>query len=417
MWVFLLVSIGRIGELVPVLSGLPLAKITLGLALIVLITKWNLLPSTGVFSLSLARTGAALIALVILSIPFSVWLRPSVTFFYRELPTLILTVVLLCKVSYDWRSLRSLFLALVVSGAALAMVTLVGFSGGRAGVDTMYDQNDLAYVLVTTFPLALAFFFVATTRGKRLLFLGIAAGLVTATLLTASRGGFGALIAASAIIVLDTGKLRENARNGGKRLRKVLLASLIFGCLAAVAWPLLPVEHQERLSSILNLESDYNFDPNNDRGRGQIWERGLTAIAERPLGYGIAAHQMVDLRFGGRGQAAHSSFIQIAVELGVLGAILLLRVYALSFFGLGKARKALATAVNRTPVQEEQSVFFRMLQASLVGNLVAGLFLTMAYAATLWTIVALVMGCLALSQPTARREQTARLNNLPHARG
>jgi hypothetical protein len=231
MWVFLLVSIGRIGELVPLLSGLPLAKIALGLALIVLITRWNTFPSTTVFSLSLARTCAALVVLVILSIPFSVWLRPSVTFFYRELPTMILTVVLICKLSYDWRSVRSLILALVVSGAALAVVTLVGFSGGRAGVDTMYDQNDLAYVLVTAFPLALAFFFVSTTAKKRLLFLGIAAGMVTATLLTASRGGFVALIAASLVIVLDTGKL--NTRNSGKRLRKVVLASLIFGCIAA----------------------------------------------------------------------------------------------------------------------------------------------------------------------------------------
>jgi O-antigen ligase len=412
MWVFLLVSIGRIGELVPLLSGLPLAKIALGLALIVLITKWNTLPATTAFSLSLARTCAALVVLVILSIPFSVWLRPSVTFFYRELPTMILTVVLICRLSYDWRSVRSLILALVVSGAALAVVTLVGFSGGRAGVDTMYDQNDLAYVLVTAFPLALAFFFVSTTAKKRLLFLGIAAGMVTATLLTASRGGFVALIAASLVIVLDTGKL--NTRNSGKRLRKVVLASLIFGCIAAAAWPLLPVEHQQRLSSILNLEQDYNFDPNNDRGRSQIWERGLSAVAERPLGYGIAAHQMVDLRFGGRGQAAHNSFIQIAIELGVLGAILLLRVYWLCFFGLGKARKALATTTNRTPGQEEQSVFFRMLQASLVGNLVAGAFLTMAYASTLWTIVALVMGCLALS-PTVRQGPVARRGSGPGA--
>jgi O-antigen ligase len=191
----------------------------------------------------------------------------------------------------------------------------------------------------------------------------------------------------------------------------MLLSLFVAACVAAVAWPLLPVEHQQRLASIVDLESDYNMDPNNDRGRGQIWERGMRAVAERPWGYGVQAHQMVDLRFGGRGAAAHNSFVEIAVELGVLGAVLLLRVYAQSFFGLGRIRKSLALEANRTPTQDEQAVFYRMLQAGLVANLVAGFFLTMAYASTLWALVAVTMSCLALHAPA--REPKIRRALLP----
>jgi O-antigen ligase len=257
----------------------------------------------------------------------------------------------------------------------------------------------------------LAFFFTASSFKKRAAFAVVVGALVTTVLLTASRGGFIALVGAAIVIALDNGKLGAKRSSAGSRIRAALLSLFVVACVGAVSWPLLPVEHQDRLASIFELESDYNMDPNNDRGRSQIWERGMRAVAERPWGYGVQAHQMVDLRFGGRGAAAHNSFVEIAVELGVLGALLLLRVYAQSFFGLGKLRKALALEPNRTPTQNEQAVFYRMLQAGVTANMIAGFFLTMAYSIALWATVAVAMSCMALHAPA--REQNIRRALVP----
>ena len=43
-WAFLLIAVGRVGELVPGLASLPLAKISMGIGLMLLIAKWKRLP-------------------------------------------------------------------------------------------------------------------------------------------------------------------------------------------------------------------------------------------------------------------------------------------------------------------------------------------------------------------------------------
>ena len=413
VWGFILVSVGRIGEVIPGLSVLPLAKIMLGLSVIALMTKWSSLPAVGVTSLSLFKTIMVLAALVLVSVPFSIWPGQSVVFLYQQFPVLILTVVLICKLSYEWTSVRNLLLVLVVSGALLAVPALQGYSGGRARVDSMYDTNDLAYILVTIFPLALGFFLVARSKSKRLLALAVTVALVATILLTSSRGGFLALIAATTLILIDNGKFELDRGPGAAsvhtrrrkgRLSKVMLAVFVCACLSAVVWPMLPDQHQQRILSVLNLESDYNLDPENDKGRLQIWQRGADALVARPFGYGVNASLMVDLRFGGRMMAPHSSLMEVGVELGVLGAYLFLQTYALAYFGLGRARRRLQMQGDGSDgeLKREQSVFFRMLQASLVGNLIAGLFLTLAYATILWAIVAIAMGCLSLSPAAAK---------------
>jgi hypothetical protein len=399
--VFLLVGVGRVGEIIPGLAGVPLVKVALGVAIISLISGWKSLPPMHPAIAPAVTNAKWLMFFVFLSVPFSIWPGPSVAFLYQVLPVILVALILFCKLSGSWISMRKVLLAILASGVALAFTALLGYAGGRIEVASMYDTNDLAYVLVSIFPLALGFAFTAQTKQKRLFFLGVALAFVASILLTSSRGGLLGLISTAIILVLHTGKLPDADEEGAKREKKKRL-SRIFGslfafvCVALLAWPMLPPKTQERLGSVLALGQDYNLDPKNVTGRSQIWKRGMTALKKRPIGYGANAFRMVDLKFGGRMLDAHSSLVKVSVELGVIAFLLYLRMYYLVYRALGRARALLESLSAPTPEREQQATFCRMLQACLIGNFIAGAFLSMCYAVVLWATMGVALGVISL---------------------
>jgi hypothetical protein len=399
--VFLLVAVGRVGEIIPGLSAIPLVKIALGVAIIGLISGWKSLPQLHGAAQPAANNAKWLIFFVLLSLPFSIWPGPSFAFLYQVLPVLVVALILFCKLSGSWISMRKVLLALTMAGAALGFTALSGYAGGRIEVASMYDTNDLAYVLVTIFPLTLGFAFSAQTKMKKFLFLGLALAFVASILLTSSRGGLLGLVAVATIVVLHTGQLADAGAEGAKRAKKKRL-SRIFGslfavvCVALLAWPMLPPETQNRLSSVLSLGKDYNMDPKNDTGRSQIWKRGMTALKKRPLGYGVNSFKMVDLKFGGRMLDAHSSLVKVSVELGVIAFLFYLRMYILVYRALARARALLEALPAPRIEQQHQATFCRMLQASLIGNFIAGAFLSMCYVVVLWATLGVALGVISL---------------------
>jgi len=400
-WIFALVAVGRVGEIVPGLSGIPLVKVALGIAIIGLMSGWKALPTLPPAAVPPVRNAAWLMVIAIVSVPFSFWIGPSVAFLYQILPVLLVAMIMFCKLSGHWMSLRTVLLAMCCAGAALGLTALSGYVGGRIEVASMYDTNDLAYVLVTLYPLTLGFALTANTKKRRLIFFGLAGAFIVSILLTSSRGGLLGLTAATALVVLHTGSIPDPGADAAKKAKKKRLsrifASLIaVVCAGLVTWPMLPAETRQRLSSVLALGNDYNLNPDDDTGRTQIWKRNLNALKGRPLGFGVNSFRMVDLKHGGRMLAPHSSLVQVAVELGVLGFILYLRMYYLVFRGLGRARKVLEDLAAPSLENRQQAVFCRMLQACLIGNFVSGAFLSMAYVVVLWSTMGLALGCIAL---------------------
>ncbi len=254
----------------------------------------------------------------------------------------------------------------------------------------MYDTNDLAYVLVTVFPLAIAFFFNARSKLGRLSFGLSGCMILGALLLTQSRGAFLGLL-----FVILLGCLVQ-FRVPKKDTRKKKFLSLVgVAVLGAIVWTQLPHDARERFATVLDLGHDYNLDPTNDKSRGQIWTRGFQATLDRPFGYGPWSFSMVDYRYGGRMMAPHNSYMEALVELGVVGLFLFLRMYFLAFKGLQDVRRVLIVPTI-TERQREQAVFARAIQLSLAGNAVAGFFLSMTYATVLWTTFGVAMGLMAL---------------------
>jgi O-antigen ligase len=401
--VFLLTAIGRIGELIPGLGSVPLAKISMGIGVILLIAVWKRLPKLNAAATPFARTAFALVGLAVITAPFSIWPGMTLLFFTTQLPVIAAAVVVCCKISYTWDHLRGIMRLLVGAAVGLAFVAMLAFHGGRASVGNDYDTNDLAYVLVTILPLALAFTLVAKTKAMILVNAGICILLLAALLLTSSRGGLFGLVAMLAVLIAKPLKRPQHA----KPRNRIVLPAIGLVCASMLAWACLPAETQERLSSVLQLTSDYNLDTTNRDSRSAIWERGFSAVLQRPVGYGVHSYEMVDVRMGGKFRAPHNSYLQVLVELGVLGLLFFSRMYLLSWRALQRMRRHLL-ALAPSEKHDQMLVFGRMLQVALVGNAVSGFFLSMAYSATLWVLFAAVIACVSLVAPKSARPPQVR---------
>ena len=380
----------------PGLGSLPLAKMAMGIGVTLLIVKWKRLPKLSASTAPFSRTALALVALAVVTAPFSIWPGVSVQFLTLQLPIMAAAVIMCCKISYTWDVLREILRTLVVAAVALALAALSAFHGGRASATSSYDPNDLAYVLLSTLPLALAFALTARTKVKRLINAGVCAVLLIALLLTSSRGGFFGLVAMLAVIVLIPLRRPQD----GKSRNRIVLPVVGLLCASMLVWSYLPAETRDRLSSVLQLGSDYNMDTTNSSSRSAIWKRNFAAALRRPVGYGVNAFPMVDMRTGGKFKTAHNSYLEVLVELGFLGLLLFMRMYVLSWRALKRVRQSLLAAV---PSEEHDQVlvFARMLQVALVGNAVSGFFLSMAYNMLLWVLFAVVIACASLVAATS----------------
>jgi O-antigen ligase len=392
---FLLIAVGRVGELIPGLGALPLARVAMGVGVVILFVRWKQLPKIAPSAMPILRAGLALTVLAALTAPFSIWLGQSVGFLFQQLPVLAATVIVGSKLSSDWWELRRVVQAVILSGVALAATAVAGFHGERASSGMTYDTNDLAYLLVSVLPLMLAFLLNSKTLKRRVLSAGVLGVVVIALLLTSSRGGFlGLLAVLSALIVMQIRppKPRPDATKSRNRVFPTLIGVL---AVSALIWPYLPEATRSRLETIVELGNDYNMDTENEHSRSSIWERNFSASLRRPIGYGVGSFPMVDIRNGGRFMAPHNSYLQILVELGFLGLFFFLRLYFLCWRALKQARSSLLS-LPATDERDQMVVLARMLQISLIGNAVAGFFLSMAYSIILWTLVAVVVGCVSL---------------------
>jgi O-antigen ligase len=400
-WTFIVVAVGRIAEVIPVLSFIPLAKITLFVWLIAVL-RLPKRKGVSLVSLPIGATALMLFMWGMVSFSFSISLVASWHFFVINGVILFISYVLMSKTITNWKIVRGTLLSFVVCAAMLSAVTLLSYGGGRAAFGTMYDTNDLAYNLVTILPIALAF--TVTSSGiRRITFAGTTVVVLAAALLTQSRGGVLGLLSVVLFLILRPLSLPEpdaslKMKRGGALVRLIVVCTV-----AALTWAVLPTETKARFATISNLDADYNTDQSNLHSRSSIWTRNLTALMSRPIGFGLNAFPVADVRNGGAYMTAHNSLILILVELGFVGLFFYLRMYFLAWKGLSKIENSDESAAEVV----EQALFARALQMSLLANFVAGFFLSMSYSYVLWLLMATITVFFMLKQP-ARSGYTIR---------
>jgi putative inorganic carbon (hco3(-)) transporter len=384
MSAYIVVAVGRIGDLLPWLQQIPLAKVVVVLAIISAIRLRGDRPWTTWKKIPPARLAVVLMSITTLSIVFSVLRSATLETIIGTVLAVVTSLVLTIMASRDWTSVKTILHGTVLASVVLVITAFGSAYAGRAGSSKSYDPNDFAFVLVGLLPLVLTFG-VVSQKAKRLVYFAVA-GLVTlAILLTESRGGllgmiFDVVAMTFLLPVARRGQLQFHTSKS-KVITRVVLLTLI----GVIGWKSLPEAARVRLDTITQLESDYNANVSQG-GRVAIWTRNLPLVLVRPWGYGAGSFPAVDGLFaGGKYRAPHNTFLQALVELGVLGFVMFISTIVSSLRYLRVP--ADPRPVNAIP--DEPRAFARALGIGLLGLCISGFFLSELYANVFWTFVTL----------------------------
>lgn len=339
----------------------------------------------------LARLTLAYWLFMILTMPFALWPGLSVGNIRYFLPGVALVVTtLLCAPERRTVHMlqRTLVFATVIYAAYVRLFGRV-FGEGRleAGIG-MYDSNDMAALFALAFPLALGL--ARSERGAVRVAAAISAVLfVMLILASGSRGGLIGLGAGAAVFAFG---MRGT-------IRAVAVGSFAVGL---VGLSIFSPAFNERLSSITDLEDDYNL--THEVGRKAVWTRGGGYILDNPLlGVGVGNFPIAEgdwfeeFYHGTRGAKwsnAHNAYIQAYAELGIIGGSLFV---ALLVYGMRRSWRLWRGVRLQQGGIAHRPEFF----ASLAAFMVCGVFLSHAYFLPLLALLGIIASADRLVPPAA----------------
>ncbi len=265
-------------------------------------------------------------------------------------------------------------------GVAVLAIT----SEGRGSGSFLGDENDLALVVVVALPYA---YFLAQSNQRRmwgrLAFIGAAIVLTGAAIVSESRGGFLALVAAAG------GCLWYSKR----RLR----AAAILLILALGSIPFLSSNYVEEMQSIT--------DPTDSTREARLysWRLGWKMFKDNPV-FGVGAGnypwrvQEYEIRsnewnpgdklHGGR--VAHSLYFTLLPEYGLVGTaiyLLILVIMIQRYIRLNRRFKALGAPYD----EGDLAMLSRAAGPALLGFLVGATFISVLYYPMFWLLIGFLL--------------------------
>ena len=383
--VFIATAVGRVHELFPALAPLKptLLASLLGIALFTIhqsgSRRIGLLrsPTTLCLLAFLGWCGLSVIGALNNGVAFQAWID--------LFATVTMSVVLAGSVRRlrDVERLTLVYFGVVALyvGVVLARIQLTG-DNWRLSNLYYYDANDLAALIASAIPLG--FYFALDRRHvwlRVLSVLGLAI-LATGLIRSGSRGGFLAATAMGLYVLFGFTTVPARARVAGL----LVIVAVIMTTASEQYWT--------AMRTMLAPEQDYNA--TSEGGRIKIWRRGLEYIETRPVfGVGAANFPVAEgtisslaknaaRGIGVRWGAAHNSFIQVAAELGIPGLLIFVAWLVSAFRSLRRAGRR--PAIPRRP-EDDPARMAQALTASLVGFVVASVFLSLAYTDMLYVLV------------------------------
>ncbi|HYU89168.1 MAG TPA: O-antigen ligase family protein [Gemmatimonadales bacterium] len=397
---YVLTVVGRVHQLFSVLEPFRLALLTAGLGIVLYLLDGSRARRLGpILRLRTTRCVLGLALWMAFSIPGALWPGGAFQEFTDEFAKAAIMYVVLAAAPRGFLDVERLTFAYLVAVGTYATVVLSRFSVGadqwRLASLYYYDANDFAALTVMALPLAVYFVVRRGQLWRRLAGATAAVLLAVGFIWAGSRGGFLALLAVGAFLLLRYRAIRVRWR--------VSIAAVITLVFAATATD----TYWEKMSTIVQPKDDYNVTGN--EGRVQVWTRGLGYMMQHPvLGVGAGnfptaegtISPLVRTAPTGRGirwGAAHNSLVQVGAELGVPGLMLFVVM-------LGSAFRALRDVARSNPPRttREHSAppaqLAQALTASLVGYAVGGFFLSLAYRDLLYVLLGLVVGLAKVSR-------------------
>ena len=324
------------------------------------------------------------------TLPFSLFFEASVPLYARVMKIILMTfvVAMLVKSREDIeRLVWVLALSLGYYGAKGGLFTLRSGGGHRVwGPEGTFigDNNAIALALIMSIPLMLYLHQRSTRRVVRLGLLAMMLLSALAALGSYSRGGFVA-IAAMAVFLLY--KSRKKLAVGGMVLLSAPMLLLF-----------MPQRWMSRMDTIDNYELDASA-----QGRLNAWAMAVRLARERFVGGGFEIYEpSVFAAYAPNPldvHAAHSIYFQVLGEHGFFGLGLYLLLGILTWrTGSRIIRQARADA----SLQWAGDLAI-MLQTSLVGFMVGGAFLSLAYFDVPYYLMCALVATRRLIEPPAAR--------------
>jgi O-antigen ligase len=379
-----IILVGRPQDYIPALAALRPAFV-LTFASLVLAVVQNQGGDTSPFRRRETKLFLFFVAAMMVSTPFGIYPRRSFEYLVGYVVNVIFFLLFVHHV-HSVARFKQIVLTLVITALAFATLGLSQgefYDGRYATVSTMFDPNDLGFVVISLLAFPLIALLGRFSIGSKLLaMVAVMCGLLL-VLFSGSRGG---LLGLATFLLLF---LVLPVSSVGKP-RKVLIIVV----LAAVTVLNADKINVERYLTIREIGQDYNV--TDEEGRAMVWKRGLDIFRMHPLtGVGVEnfgeaiGTVRLEMNERPRWQAAHNSYLQVLAETGILGsfAFLALLISSLStLLTLARRRQALAgTGLESVPV---------LLLVGLVAQLVTAFFLSQAYS---------VLFCLTVAVPAALR--------------
>lgn len=328
----------------------------------------------------------------LLSIPFAInrqeaWAEFSGTF----IRCIVIFIVMINVVRTEARLKGLLFLALAssiwlsveaINDYRLGLMTVEGYRAAGRGTGIFGNTNDMALHLVTMLPISVALLFGSNGVARKLLYGACAAVMISAIILSYSRGAFIGMVVVLLFIALKLG-----------RRRRVEIVFAVIGFAAAIVL-LAPDKYGSRLLSIVIPSLDPEGSA--DSRRGELFRSIYVALRHPLLGIGMGNYQP---EMSYKGLVTHNSYTQVAAEMGMTA----LACYTMFIL---MPLKKLAQIGRETFETRRDSRFYYLalgLQASLLAYIVSSIFLSVAYVWYVYYLVAYAVCLRRLYESETRR--------------
>jgi hypothetical protein len=382
LFVFSIVLYFRPYELIPALSGFKTMAFYVG---IVTLTVYFVTQLAVEGNLTARPREVNMILLLgiagLLSIPFAI--DPSeawTTFSDFLIKTILIFIVLVNVVRTETRMKLLIYLALAVSiylcfhviadyRAGVFTIGLEETNTQRIGgaIKGLFDNsNDLALHLVTMIPLAFVLGLENKNPLRKIVFWGTTLLMISAVIITFSRGGFIGLIIMALVLV----------RKLARRNKSMALAALVLGVVFFLA--VAPGAYAGRLATIFDSASDLT---GSSSQRTVVLKRSIWVALRYPLfGVGLGCfHHKSEQELG-----THNAYTQVASECGIAAMVFYI---IFIVHPLRKLRMIERELFERN--ENSRYYYFAIgIQASLIGYMVASFFAAVAYQWYIYYLVA-----------------------------
>ena len=313
----------------------------------------------------------------LLSIPFAInreeaWVEFSGTF----IRCIVIFVVIVNVVRTEARLKGLIFLAMAagiwlsaeaINDYRLGLMTVEGYRAAGRGTGIFGNTNDMALHLVTILPLSLALMLGSKGAARKLLYGACTAVMISAIVLSYSRGAFIGMLMVLLFIAWKLG-----------RQRRLEIVFVVLG-FAGVVVLLAPDKYGSRLLSIFIPGLDTAGSA--DSRRGELFRSIYVALRHPLLGIGMGNYQP---EMSYKGLVTHNSYTQVAAEMGMTA----LACYVMFIV---TPLKKLGQIARETFETRRDSRFYYLalgLQASLIAYLISSFFLSVAYVWYVYYLVA-----------------------------